>query len=569
MPIRRPAVRMRDHRPRVQELRALSACLVLAALGAVTAQAQTLTSSMMSPVRDGFVPSDQSPLRKTSDNGVSENTDPDDKAKDTKAPSRIGNIPTYGSPAASGASSSGFDSLNRTRKKPKLCPGTPKPKVVGPGNGPNTLAVAPKPSKVTTPVSASVAGIAAGQPPRRALKPDDDPFGNVGFHTGSFLTKAAVEVWGGYNSNPGRIEPPRSSAFYTISPELLSKSEWSRHSLTIDLRGSFTGYDTTFPPTVNCNCIPPEPIPSPVPTNIDTPSFNGKIDGRLDVSRDTRVNSQLRMRVFTDNPGSPNIQVGLSKYPLATTVGMTIGAEHDFNRLQVSVSGLADRTTYQYSQLTNGSSSTNDDRNFNQLGGLSRVSYDLMPGVKPFVEIEGDTRTHDVNFDRSGYQRDSSGGYAKAGSTFEFSRLLTGEAAIGYSTRSYQDPRLDKLNGLLTSASLVWTTTGLTTVRFDATSSIDETTLPGVSGSKSNDYSLTVDHALRRWLIGTAKFGFGTSDYDGTRFNKRYFVEGDLVYKLSRTFHIKAQVRHDWLESSIPGVNSDATVVMLGIRIQR
>ena len=566
MPIRRPAVRLRGHRPRVQELRALSACLLLAASGVAPAYAQTLTTNMMSPVRDGYAPADQSALRKTSDNSTSENTGPDDKANDAKAPSRIGKIPTYESPAASGASVSGFDSLNRTRKKPKPFPGTPKPKFVGPGNGSLT---APRPAKVVAPISVSVAGIAAGQPSRRALKPDDDPFGNVGFHTGSFLTKAAVEVWGGYNTNPGRIEPPRGSSFYTISPELLSKSEWSRHSLTIDLRGSFTGYNTTFPPTVLCDCIPPSIIPSPVPTNIDTPSFNGKIDGRIDVSRDTRINSELRMRMFTDNPGSPNIQVGLSKYPLATTVGTTLGAEHDFNRLQVSVSGLADRTTYQDSQLTDGTSSTNDDRNFNQVGALSRVSYDLMPGVKPFGEIQGDTRTHDVNFDRSGYQRDSSGGYVKAGTTFEFSRLLTGEAAIGYSTRAYQDPRLNNMQGLLTSASLVWTATGLTTVRFDATSSIDETTLPGVSGTISRDYSLQVDHAFRRWLIGTAKFGFGTSDYDGTRFDKRYFVEGDLVYKLSRTFHIKAQVRHDWLDSSIAGANTDATVVMLGIRIQR
>jgi hypothetical protein len=554
---------LRDHRPRVQELRALSACLLLAALGIDPAQAQTLTSNMLSPVRDGYAPPDQSLLRKTSDDATTDNQD--DKSKDTKAPSRIGAIPTYGTPAASGASDSGFDSLNRTRKKPKLFPGAPKPKVVGPGNPPVAQATSPKAAKVAVPVSASVAGIAAGQPPRRPLKVDDDPFGNVGFHTGSFLTKAAVELWGGYNSNPGRIEPPRASSFYTVSPELLSQSQWSRHSLTVDLRGSFTGYDTTFPPTANS----PEPIPSPVPTNIDTPSFDGKIKGRLDASSDTRVNSELRMRVFTDNPGSPNIQVGLAKYPLATQVGTTVGVEHDFNRLQVAVSGLADRTTYQYSQLADGSSSSNDDRNLNQVGGLSRISYDLMPGIKPFGEIEGDTRTHDLKYDRSGYQRDSNGGYAKAGTSFEFSQLLTGEAAVGYAMRSYEDPRLNKLTGLLTSASLIWTASGLTTVRFDATSSIDETTLPGVSGSKSNDYSLTVDHAFRRWLVGTAKAGYGTTDYDGTRFDNRYFVEGDLVYKLSRTFHIKAQVRHDWLESSIASANSEATVVMLGLRIQR
>ncbi len=558
MPIRRPAVRLRDLRPRAQELRALSACLLLSVCWSTTASAQALTSNLLTPVRGGFAPQDQSPLRKTSDDAQ-----PDDAKKDAKAPSRIFNTPKYGIPPASGASDSGFDSLNRKLKKPKAYPGAPKPKVVGPGNAP-VIAGAKQPGKVAAPVSPSVAGIASGQPTRRALKPDEDPFGNVGFHTGPFLTKAAVEVWGGYNSNPGRIEPPRGSAFYTVAPELLATSDWSRHSLIFDLRGSFTGYDTTFPPSAGNPAVP-----SPVPTNIDTPSFNGKISGRIDASRDTRINTELRMRTFTDNPGSPNIQVGLSKYPLATTMGATVGVEHDFNRLQVSMSGLADHTTYQFSQLTDGTQSTNDDRNFNQYGGNSRISYDLLPGMKPFAEVEGDTRVHDVKFDRSGYQRDSNGGYVKGGTTFEFSRLLTGEVGVGYSTRSYADPRLSNLNGLLTNASLVWTATGLTTVRFDATSSIDETTLPGVSGAKSNDYSLTVDHAFRRWLIGTAKFGYGTTDYDGTRFDNRYFVEGDLVYKLSRTFHIKAQVRHDWLASSLAGANSDATVVMLGIRVQR
>jgi hypothetical protein len=106
-------------------------------------------------------------------------------------------------------------------------------------------------------------------------------------------------------------------------------------------------------------------------------------------------------------------------------------------------------------------------------------------------------------------------------------------------------------------------------VTLAATSSIDETTLAGVSGALSRDYSLQVDHAFRRWLIGTAKVGTGTTDYDGTRFDRRYFAEGDLVYKLSRTFQIKAQVRQDWLVSSINGANSSATVVMLGVRAQR
>jgi hypothetical protein len=64
-----------------------------------------------------------------------------------------------------------------------------------------------------------------------------------------------------------------------------------------------------------------------------------------------------------------------------------------------------------------------------------------MPGLKPFAEVEGDTRVHDQQFDRSGFERDSSGGYAKAGTSFEFTRLLVGELAIGWAERSYIDPR--------------------------------------------------------------------------------------------------------------------------------
>lgn len=534
-----------------------AACL---ALIATPAAAQSLTD-MLNPTRGGFARPDQSALRRTADNTATNSIDSPTVTplRGAAAPSRIAQIPTWDIPAASGASDSGYDSLNRKRTRPKPYPGTPRPRTVSSGGSPIPPDTALRGSR-RPPVSASVAGIAEGQPRRRPLKVDEDPFGNVGIRTGAFLTKAAVEVMGGYDTNPGRLDTPKASPFWMISPELLIASQWSRHSLIADLRGSFTGYGTTFP---SDNGV------SSVPTNIDRPDFTGRIAGRIDVARDTRINSELRLRIATDNPGSPNIQAGLTKYPLAFTTGATAGIEHDFNRLQVSLAATADHTTYQYSHLTDGTATSNADRNYDQYGGIARVSYDLMPGLKPFAEVEADKRVHETEFDRSGYRRNSTGGYAKAGTTFEFSRLLTGEVAAGYAMRNYEDPRLNRLEGLLTSASLVWTATGLTTVRLNATSSIDETTLAGVSGSQSRDYSLTVEHAFRRWLIATGSVGFGTTDYDEARSDKRYFAQANLVYKLSRTFHIKGSIRHDWLESSVPGASSNATVVMLGIRVQR
>jgi hypothetical protein len=405
-------------------------------------------------------------------------------------------------------------------------------------------------------------GAVAGQPYRKRLKPDDDPFGPVGDYVGSFLVKGAIEVGGGYDTNPGRFNAKeRGSAFYRIAPELLIATDWERHSIVADLRGSFTGYDKTFPSTPG--------VASSVPTVVDRPDFTGSIKGRLDVTRDTHVLSELRLRVGTDNPGSPNIQAGLSKYPIYTTTGGSLGVEQNFNRLQITASATADHTSYQDSKLTDGTTFSNDDRNFNTFGGVARASYEVMPGLKPFGEVQGDTRVHEVRVDRNGYQRDSNGGYAKVGTTFELTRLLTGEASIGYAMRNYQDPRLSPLTGLLTSGSLVWSASPLTTVKFIATTSVDETTVPGVAGVLTRIYTAEVDHDFRRWLTGIGKFTYGTLDYqNGNRLDTIYSLSGDLVYKLNRNVWVKGTLRRDWLESNIAGMSSASTVMMLGVRLQ-
>jgi hypothetical protein len=556
--------------------RVLLACLALIACDATftldQARSQTLTPDMLRPVRGGFISPQDLPLRRTAATDTS--GDPGDGSipndKDTPAPSRIGQVPEYGLPAANGAADSGFDSLNRTRKKPKFYPGQAKPKPPpGPGSPapvesklPLRLSIPPSDSANKTPLPPAMAGTVVGQPPRKRLRLDDDPFGAVGDYVGGFLIKSAVEVGAGYETNPGRTVVPQGLPFWVVAPEFLAVSDWERHALVADLRGSFTGYGGSLPPTI-------DGVISSAPTNVDRPDFTGHIDGRLDVTEDTHLTAEVRLRAATDNPGSPNVQAGLAKYPVYTTLGGTLGVDQSFNRLEVAAGGTVDRTVYQNSTLTDGTTSTNDDRNFNQFGGVGRVSYDLLPGVKPFVEAEGDSRVHDLRVDRSGYERDSTGGYARAGTSFEFSRLLTGEISLGYAARDYADPRLNRLQGLLTAASLTWTATPLTTAKFYSTTSIDETTLPGASGVLTHLYTVEADHDFRRWLTGIGKFTYGTLDYQGGgRTDKIYTIEGDVVYKMTRSLWIKGTLRRDVLDSNELGNSSASTVAMVGVRLQ-
>ena len=131
----------RNSRARV--FRAALPCLVLVVLSGTAATAQTVTPDLFSSTRTSQVTSPDSPLRRT----AAEANDPlnnpklQDNDKNRPAPSRIGQIPKYGLPAANGAADTGYDSLNRKRKKPKYYPGQAKPKPpVGPGSPPPPIA---------------------------------------------------------------------------------------------------------------------------------------------------------------------------------------------------------------------------------------------------------------------------------------------------------------------------------------------------------------------------------------------------------------------------------------------
>lgn len=572
----------RSRSKRAQLVRAALPCLLLTALESAPATAQSLTPDLFNPSRGGFASPDTLPTRRTA--GMQQppsdalpglpdpNADPR-KRQQVPASSRIGQVPTYGLPAANGASGSGYDSLNRKRQQPKLYPGQRKPKRPGPGSpmpsatpvtslGPPRIAPPPSDTANKTPIPRAMAGTVPGQPLRRRLKLDEDPFGAVGDYAGSFLIKGGLELSAGYDSNPARLNKPVGSPAYVVAPDLLVMSDWERHALVADLRGSFSGYTNNMPATI-------DGFASPSPVEVDRPDFTGHVDGRFDVDRDLKLTSQFRLRLATDNPGSPNVQAGLQKFPVYATYGGTFGFDQTFNRFQVAAGATVDRTAYTNSKLTDGTTSSNDDRDFNQYGGVGRFSYELKPGLKPFVEIQGDSRVHDQAADRNGYFRDSSGGYGKVGSSFEFSRILTGEVSVGYSARNYVDPRLSQLAGFLTSGSLIWNASGLTTVKFFTDTQIAETTVPGSSGVLVRTYAAEVDHDFRRWLTAVGKFTYGTLDYQGqNRNDKTYSLEGNLIYKLNRNLWIKGTLRHDILDSNQPGSSSQGTVVMVGVRMQ-
>ncbi len=538
------------------------------------------------------------------------------------APSRIEATPVYGSPSGFGAGNTGFNSGNVPPKQPQAAnqgsalapvpettfdavsapppqvssvpPPLPQPPaaVVYPAKAaarpgavlppsPDQLPISNPPPVVypqsaatrpgaTVPIpppqyfQGSASTPPPGTPPPAALPlgrvpsptlpiAAGDPYEALGIEAGSFLILPAVELSAGYNTNPSAAPGGSGSSYFVVAPELHVRSNWPTNSFTADIVGSYTDYpDNSSQPSLNA------------------PYLNAKADGTLDVTRTTQIQLEARTIVSTDNPGSPNIQFGLATLPVDTTVGGTLGAAHQFGRLDVSLRGTFDRSMYASGQLTDGETANFDYRNFDQYAGILRIGYEIDPGLKPFVELDEDTRVHDLSTDIFGEDRDSDGASAKFGADLNLSNSLTGEIAAGYMKRDYHDPTLPDIAGPTLDGALIWQATALTTAKLTATSIVTESTVQGVSGEFSRSVTGEVDHALRTWLIANAQLGYEYDQYVGLgRNDNHYFAAAGLTYKMNREVQLRGEVRQDWLNSSVSGVAYTATTFLLTMRLQR
>jgi hypothetical protein len=389
--------------------------------------------------------------------------------------------------------------------------------------------------------------------PRRRRAESEDPYEPLGLRLGSFIVKPAIELSGGYDTNPELSSPARGGSVLTVAPELQVRSDWSRHEFRADVRGSYTthpGFKAT--------------------PSLDRPFLDSKVASRIDVTRRTRIDLEGRFSLSTENPNSPNLPANLAELPITTTTGFTAGVARRFNRFELGVSGSLSRTVYDKSKLTDGTFVNNDDRNYEQYGVQLRGSYELVPGVKPFVQVNADRRVYDLSVDAGGVNRDSDGNEARIGTTFELTGRLVGSGSIGYAERRYRDPSLRSIDGLVADGSLTWTATPLTKVTFTAQSRIGETTLTDVSGVLTRDFGVQIDHSFRRWLIGTLRFGYGIDDYVGSaRVDERYMLAGIVTYKLSRNAQLKGEVRRNWLNSNVAGASYVDDIFLLGLRLQQ
>jgi hypothetical protein len=235
----------------------------------------------------------------------------------------VGQIPSYGTPPGSGAAGSGFVSAKITPPRDARRARTRSRAGAARRNAPAPLdlaapAVAPARDRVAVAqaspqamVTQTVRATGASGPVRdlataptrpvieaRRRLAEEDPFAPLGFHTGAFVIRPAIEATGGYDSNPARSTGGKASWFGIVASDLQVRSDWQRHEFRADVRGAYTAYEAT--------------------SSLDRPYLEARANGRLDMTSRTKAEFEGRFLLSTDNPGSPDLPADLAKLPIFT-----------------------------------------------------------------------------------------------------------------------------------------------------------------------------------------------------------------------------------------------------------
>jgi len=404
-------------------------------------------------------------------------------------------------------------------------------------------------------------------PVKRARPPEANPYEPTGIDVGSLRLKPYIEGAFGYDTNPGRVEKPsKGSTLGRVDAGVAVESLWSVHSLKGELRAGYADYLQV--------------------KNVNRPDATAKIDGRIDVTRDTSFDYGGAANVTTIRSGSPEIQPGSTNItstnqPISWNTSGYVGGTHRFNRLELSLRGTIERAQTGDATFSDGSIQQLHLNDYTTVGVRPRVSYEVSPLFKPFVEATIDQRTYDSATDVNGFQRNSHGYALRGGASFEIDGKLKGEVSGGYVEREYKDPRLVRLRGPTFDAALIYTATPLTTVTLRGSTTTNETTVPNASGAITRKAQVEIAHDLLRNLKITGQASYQVTSYQGeniassftgssTGLNERTINAGiKAEYSLTRTVVVKASYAYERLKTTVTGADYTANIFLLGLRLQR
>ena len=374
----------------------------------------------------------------------------------------------------------------------------------------------------------------------------------LGIRAGSFMLYPKVQFDVGHDSDVAVAGvDERSDSLFRVSPRVDIESDWSRHSLTGNIRGATTRYQEY--------------------ENENTDSFAIQGQGRFDVRRFTAIDGgaeygrEIEPRTSSNSPGS------LAEPIRYDIVSSNIGITHTINRVRGSARLDVHDYNYRDGVTFGGVTVEQDDRDQTTYDLTTRVDFALSPATAVYGRVIFNER----RFDQAGTvltpKRDSSGYNAVTGLNFELSNLIRGEVGVGYLKQEYDSPLYGELSGLSANALLQYFATPLLTIGLNADRSVSDSGIVGSAGFLTTTVQGTADYEFRRNILLSGRLGHTTDEFDGIdRENGRWFGSLRGTYLLNRRVGLTAGYDYQSRKSSGVFATNDFTTnrILLSLVLQ-
>lgn len=373
-------------------------------------------------------------------------------------------------------------------------------------------------------------------------RPDYDP---LGIRAGSFLFFPSIGALGVYDDNVFATEDNEDDDYGLIlSPDLLVTSNFSRHSLNFRAGAEF-GLWQDF-------------------SDNDYQDAHAETSGHLDITRDDRLSGGLGIYRQHDDRSDPD-DTGTDEPTVFYRGVGRLGYRHNFNRIYTQIDGQVQRRDYQDNNNVN-----EDDRDRNVYDARARLGYRISPRFGAFLQGGYQVTKYDTREDNTDIDRDSTGWNVDVGTEIDITGLLFGELGIGYTQRNPEDSDLDGFDGIGGGGRLTWNVTPLTTLIFDASGEINETTVTfdGDTASANFQKRVGVDatHELLRNVLLNANLAVQRDDFEGTsRTDDSLFAGAGVSYLINRNLSLGLTYDFSTRDSDANSEDYTRNIIRLGI----
>jgi hypothetical protein len=363
-----------------------------------------------------------------------------------------------------------------------------------------------------------------------------------GIPMGSFIVQPLADISVVYDDNVLSDNSRRQSDTITRANASVDVvSDWSRHALEFFVGGGGSLYADTEDENQAYATV--------------------GVGGLLDIHQGFWIRAGGKYSIAPEARGFGESTSTFDSPIITQTVQGNLVAHREFNRLWLELGGGAQRQSYRDAELA-GVTVDQSFRDGNIYNGVARVGYEVSPRTSLFVESGGSTR----NFTDNRFEGDQYN--ASLGFRYELTRLVSGEAAIGYM-------HFDSSGGLSDSETwsyrghLAWDPTPLVSVALVGSRDLGSPVATGgASNTIDSNLGVRADYAFRRDVTLSAGIGYGWLEFiDVNRTDTYLKLTTGAEYEFRSSLSLWANYAFSQSEAdAAAAADYDKNVVMFGLR---